>query len=79
METTQPNPTHKRRTSGRRTNSKAGCHTCKIRRVKCDEGWPGCQRCLSTRRTCDGYGVWGGGTGLKASTPSNLQTQAVRE
>lgn len=32
-----------------------GCLTCKIRRIKCDEGHPACRRCLSTGRTCDGY------------------------
>ncbi|EMT72401.1 Transcriptional regulatory protein moc3 [Fusarium odoratissimum] len=34
---------------------KTGCHTCRIRRVKCDEGKPVCLRCTSTGRTCDGY------------------------
>lgn len=29
--------------------------TCKIRRVKCDEGKPFCSRCSSTGRRCDGY------------------------
>jgi hypothetical protein len=29
--------------------------------VKCDEGRPACQCCLSTGRICDGYGIWGGG------------------
>jgi hypothetical protein len=29
--------------------------------VKCDEVYPVCRRCVSTGRTCDGYGVWGGG------------------
>jgi hypothetical protein len=33
----------------------------RIRKVKCDEGWPACERCASTGRVCDGYGVWGGG------------------
>lgn len=33
----------------------------RIRKVKCDEAYPVCQRCASTGRTCDGYGVWGGG------------------
>lgn len=28
----------------------------RIRRVKCDESQPHCQRCTSTGRTCDGYG-----------------------
>ncbi|KAI0394299.1 hypothetical protein F5Y17DRAFT_428451 [Xylariaceae sp. FL0594] len=40
---------------------KTGCLTCKARHVKCDEGWPACHRCVSTRRNCDGYGIWGGG------------------
>lgn len=29
--------------------------------MKCDEGKPACRRCVSTGRTCDGYGIWGGG------------------
>jgi hypothetical protein len=33
----------------------------RIRKVKCDETYPLCNRCFSTGRTCDGYGVWGGG------------------
>ncbi|KAI1370505.1 hypothetical protein F4677DRAFT_438228 [Hypoxylon crocopeplum] len=43
------------------TKVKSGCRTCKTRRVKCDEGWPVCCRCLSTGRVCEGYGIWGGG------------------
>ncbi|KAH7006880.1 hypothetical protein EDB80DRAFT_644955 [Ilyonectria destructans] len=35
--------------------AKTGCYTCRIRRVKCDEGRPACHRCLSTDRVCDGY------------------------
>ena len=31
----------------------------RIRKVKCDEARPSCDRCTSTGRTCDGYGVWG--------------------
>lgn len=34
---------------------KTGCITCKIRRVKCDEKKPRCEKCTSTGRTCDGY------------------------
>ncbi|KAL3443648.1 hypothetical protein BJX65DRAFT_320456 [Aspergillus insuetus] len=50
------------RKSGRgKARVKSGCRTCKIRKVKCDESFPVCQRCLSTGRVCDGYGVWGGG------------------
>ncbi|KIW14916.1 hypothetical protein PV08_07701 [Exophiala spinifera] len=40
---------------------KTGCGTCKIRKVKCDETYPACRRCLQTGRVCDGYGIWGGG------------------
>ncbi|KAH6892478.1 hypothetical protein B0T10DRAFT_537466 [Thelonectria olida] len=32
-----------------------GCHTCKRRRIKCDEGKPHCQRCLRSSRECGGY------------------------
>ncbi|KEF61712.1 uncharacterized protein A1O9_03281 [Exophiala aquamarina CBS 119918] len=35
--------------------SNTGCITCKIRKVKCDERHPACQRCLATGRKCDGY------------------------
>ncbi|KAF4945740.1 hypothetical protein FSARC_14374 [Fusarium sarcochroum] len=45
-----------------RSKVKSGCKTCKLRKVKCDEGRPACQRCLSTGRICDGYGIWGGGS-----------------
>lgn len=34
----------------------------RARKVKCDEGKPACHRCISTGRTCDGYGIWGGGS-----------------
>ncbi|KAI3326835.1 hypothetical protein HD806DRAFT_488344 [Xylariaceae sp. AK1471] len=44
-----------------RKKVKTGCRTCKVRRVKCDEGRPACRRCVSTGRICDGYGIWGGG------------------
>ncbi|EEU36191.1 uncharacterized protein NECHADRAFT_52907 [Fusarium vanettenii 77-13-4] len=38
-----------------RTKVKTGCTTCRIRKVKCDEGKPFCLRCVNTGRTCDGY------------------------
>ncbi|ORY59726.1 uncharacterized protein BCR38DRAFT_445346 [Pseudomassariella vexata] len=44
-----------------RVKVKSGCSTCKIRKVKCDEGRPCCKRCIGTGRICDGYGIWGGG------------------
>ncbi|OJJ64146.1 hypothetical protein ASPSYDRAFT_293446 [Aspergillus sydowii CBS 593.65] len=51
------------RTNGSKPKAKVktGCRTCKARRVKCDESFPVCQKCLTTGRICDGYGVWGGG------------------
>ncbi|KAJ4290511.1 hypothetical protein N0V90_010728 [Kalmusia sp. IMI 367209] len=44
-----------------RPKTKTGCVTCRIRRIKCDEAKPSCQRCTSTGRKCDGY---------KASAPT---------
>ncbi|KAL5084307.1 hypothetical protein Trisim1_012108 [Trichoderma cf. simile WF8] len=41
-----------------RRRVKTGCLTCKKRRVKCDEARPSCERCVSTGRVCDGYGIW---------------------
>ncbi|KAK1825853.1 hypothetical protein QBC39DRAFT_270161 [Podospora conica] len=43
--------------SGRKGSKKVrtGCITCKIRKVKCDEGKPFCMRCTKTGRRCDGY------------------------
>ncbi|KAI8951753.1 hypothetical protein F4801DRAFT_261378 [Xylaria longipes] len=46
-----------------RQRSRSGCVTCRRRKVKCDEAYPACRRCISTGRACDGYGVWGGGGG----------------
>lgn len=48
-----PDKPQKRRQCGPKV--KTGCQTCKIRRVKCDEGKPFCLRCSSTGRKCDGY------------------------
>ncbi|KAI1179597.1 hypothetical protein F4777DRAFT_436879 [Nemania sp. FL0916] len=35
--------------------SRDGCSTCRIRRVKCDENKPQCNRCISAGHKCDGY------------------------
>ncbi|OBT75689.1 hypothetical protein VF21_05924 [Pseudogymnoascus sp. 05NY08] len=56
----KPSPAAKK-TRARRPKVKTGCKTCKLRGVKCDEAKPICRRCISTGRTCDGYGIWGGG------------------
>ncbi|KFZ07625.1 hypothetical protein V501_06273, partial [Pseudogymnoascus sp. VKM F-4519 (FW-2642)] len=50
-----------KKTRARKPKVKTGCKTCKLRGVKCDEAKPICRRCISTGRTCDGYGIWGGG------------------
>ncbi|KAE9373902.1 hypothetical protein N431DRAFT_504404 [Stipitochalara longipes BDJ] len=34
------------------TKSKHGCHTCRARRIKCDEFRPHCRNCLLSQRTC---------------------------
>ncbi len=34
--------------------SRTGCKTCKIRRIKCDETQPACQRCSKSGWKCDG-------------------------
>lgn len=38
------------------------------RRVKCDETFPACLRCVRLGQVCDGYGVWGGGGAFKGDT-----------
>ncbi|KAJ9145531.1 hypothetical protein NKR23_g5343 [Pleurostoma richardsiae] len=39
----------------RRKRSRTGCITCRIRRVKCDETKPHCNKCAQSQRVCDGY------------------------
>ncbi|KAK2042151.1 hypothetical protein LZ31DRAFT_501280 [Colletotrichum somersetense] len=34
---------------------RTGCLTCKVRKIKCDEARPFCNRCTVTGRKCDGY------------------------
>jgi hypothetical protein len=38
-----------------RVNEFLGCHTCRRRRVKCDETHPKCTRCTKAKITCEGY------------------------
>ncbi|MCJ1437867.1 hypothetical protein MMC27_007254 [Xylographa pallens] len=49
--------TKSKRTRASVPKVRTGCRTCKIRHVKCDEQKPACERCSSTGRVCDGYGV----------------------
>ncbi|RAK97307.1 uncharacterized protein BO80DRAFT_496376 [Aspergillus ibericus CBS 121593] len=37
------------------SRSRTGCHTCKIRHIKCDEQKPERHQCKRTGRKCDGY------------------------
>ncbi|KAL3451501.1 fungal-specific transcription factor domain-containing protein [Aspergillus insuetus] len=37
-------------------NSKTACHTCRRRRLRCDEAKPHCQRCAAEGVECLGYG-----------------------
>ncbi|KIW00832.1 uncharacterized protein PV09_07592 [Verruconis gallopava] len=46
---------------------KTACRTCKVRKVKCDEARPACNRCIKSGRSCEGYGIWGGGTSSVAA------------
>ncbi|KAH8683730.1 hypothetical protein BGZ61DRAFT_456236 [Ilyonectria robusta] len=46
--------TRKRNVQGK-PKVKTGCATCRIRKVKCDENKPFCQKCVNAGRTCDGY------------------------
>lgn len=48
---------HGKRPRRSRPKVKTGCITCKIRRVKCDEKRPDCEKCTGTGRKCDGYSV----------------------
>ncbi|KAL3470764.1 hypothetical protein BJX99DRAFT_263950 [Aspergillus californicus] len=57
----KPEGAPKKPTRKGKAKVKSGCRTCKTRKVKCDEHFPVCDRCISTGRVCDGYGVWGGG------------------
>ncbi|PKX97804.1 uncharacterized protein P174DRAFT_502293 [Aspergillus novofumigatus IBT 16806] len=56
---------------------RTGCRTCRIRKVKCDEAYPACRRCLSTGRACDGYGIWGGGSSSRTTKPSAVTVSSA--
>ncbi|KAH8433326.1 Zn(II)2Cys6 transcription factor [Aspergillus melleus] len=56
--------------------SKTGCKTCRIRRVKCDEARPVCNRCSSTGRKCDGYEVSSVGIAKRILIPRTYSSPA---
>lgn len=45
----------------------------RIRRVKCDETKPACNRCTSTQRKCDGYLVQNTGEAKSSTKPESLR------
>ncbi|KAI4860147.1 hypothetical protein F4820DRAFT_437772 [Hypoxylon rubiginosum] len=51
---------------------RTGCLTCKVRKVKCDEGKPQCQRCVGTGRRCDGYAPATSSSNLSLHRPRHL-------
>lgn len=54
--------------------SRSGCLVCKIRRIKCDEIRPQCQRCSTTARKCQYAEV----ESSKSSSPSSSSSEIVR-
>lgn len=46
----------KRRKRNFSNRTKTGCHTCRQRKKKCDEGKPECLNCIKGNFTCNGYG-----------------------
>ncbi|KAL6858344.1 hypothetical protein ACO1O0_005805 [Amphichorda felina] len=72
------------RTKGKRAfhnKVRTGCKTCKIRRVRCDEQRPACNRCVSTGRKCDGYATdpahWASFTNARSSNTSSTTGSAT--
>lgn len=61
--------------SGRmgKPKTRTGCITCKIRRIKCDEGKPACKRCILTGRKCDGYRQLSQPKGAASHPPQNAK------
>ncbi|KAF5712162.1 zinc finger transcription factor ace1 [Fusarium mundagurra] len=52
--------------------TKAGCLTCRMRRIKCDEGRPICNNCIKSKRHCEGYSQivsFGGSMGAMQGVP----------
>jgi len=61
------------------TRSLNGCHTCRLRKKKCDELHPACANCLSRAIPCYGYGPkphWMDGAGLEAEQVKKIKKAA---
>ncbi|KXT10081.1 hypothetical protein AC579_1569 [Pseudocercospora musae] len=52
---------------------RSGCRTCKERRIKCDEGRPICQKCITSGKECAGYET---SSSPRSSTHIELRSKA---
>ncbi|KAK1976525.1 hypothetical protein LZ30DRAFT_666700 [Colletotrichum cereale] len=50
---------------------RTGCLTCKVRKIKCDEARPFCNRCTVTGRKCDGYPHVADMSDVSSSSPAS--------
>ncbi|KUJ10884.1 uncharacterized protein LY89DRAFT_596132 [Mollisia scopiformis] len=57
---------------------KSGCNTCRTRKVKCDETFPVCRRCVTAGRVCGGYGIWGGGGNVSVERHSHSALSSTK-
>ncbi|RDW62448.1 hypothetical protein BP6252_11881 [Coleophoma cylindrospora] len=64
-------PPNQPRLRARKPKTRTGCKTCKLRRVKCDDGKPFCARCLKFGVDCDGYEV--------EERPKTIKSHSLRE
>ncbi|RDW66604.1 hypothetical protein BP5796_09353 [Coleophoma crateriformis] len=64
-------PPNQPRLRARKPKTRTGCKTCKLRRVKCDDGKPFCARCLKFGVDCEGYEV--------GERPKTTTTHSSRE
>lgn len=68
------------RPAGGRLRSSTGCWTCRLRRKKCDETKPTCDKCNKLQITCDGYAerpFWMDG-GYREKRRAEQTKQAIR-
>lgn len=65
-----------------KTRSLGGCWTCRLRRKKCDEGWPACQGCASLEIDCL-YSLdkpeWMDGAGRQKEKADSLKKEVKRK
>ncbi|GAB7361457.1 hypothetical protein MBLNU230_g1513t1 [Neophaeotheca triangularis] len=59
-----------------RPRTKTGCHTCRRRKKKCDEGQPYCNNCFRGNFQCEGYGPKPPGGSKSNANRNNVPLQA---